>query len=71
MNMESQVFSIREAATLNLQKLAAEFGPDWAKEHLVPQARIPAFQGTRAGARLAGPSTDEWGLLALCWFGQC
>ena len=38
-----QVYSIREAATQNLQKLAAEFGPDWAKEHLVPQARIPGL----------------------------
>ena len=34
-----QVFSIREAATANLQRLAREFGPDWAKEHLVPQVR--------------------------------
>jgi serine/threonine-protein phosphatase 2A regulatory subunit A len=33
------VYSIREAATQNLQKLAAEFGPDWAKDHLVPQVR--------------------------------
>ena len=31
------MFSIREAATKNLQQLASEFGPDWAKEHLVPQ----------------------------------
>ena len=35
--LEDQVFSIREAATKNLQQLASEFGPDWAKEHLVPQ----------------------------------
>ena len=35
--LEDQVFSIREAATVNLQHLAREFGPDWAKEHLVPQ----------------------------------
>ena len=34
-----QVFCIREAATQNLQKLAAEFGPEWAKEHLVPQVQ--------------------------------
>lgn len=34
-----QVFCIREAATQNLQKLASEFGPDWAKDNLVPQAR--------------------------------
>ncbi len=33
----AQVFSIREAATLNLMKLAKEFGPDWAKDHLVPR----------------------------------
>jgi serine/threonine-protein phosphatase 2A regulatory subunit A len=31
------VYSIREAATTNLQKLAQEFGPEWAKEHLVQQ----------------------------------
>ena len=37
--LEDQVFSIREAATKNLQQLASEFGPDWAKEHLVPQVR--------------------------------
>jgi hypothetical protein len=37
-----QVFCIREAATQNLQKLAAEFGPEWAKEHIVPQVRWPS-----------------------------
>lgn len=31
------VYSIREAAIVNLQKLAQEFGSDWAKEHIVPQ----------------------------------
>lgn len=35
--LEDQVYSIREAATQNLQQLAQEFGSDWAKEHLVPQ----------------------------------
>lgn len=35
--LEVQVFSIRAAATDNLAKLAQEFGPDWAQEHLVPQ----------------------------------
>lgn len=33
--LQDSVFSIREAATRNLQKLAQEFGPEWAKEHLV------------------------------------
>jgi hypothetical protein len=33
----AQVFTIREAATTNLQKLAQEFGAEWAKEHLVQQ----------------------------------
>lgn len=33
--LEDSVYSIREAATKNLQKLAQEFGPEWAKEHLV------------------------------------
>ena len=32
-----QVYSIREAATKNLQRLAQEFGADWAKDHIVPQ----------------------------------
>jgi hypothetical protein len=35
-----QVFCIREAATLNLQKLASEFGPDWARDNLVPQVML-------------------------------
>lgn len=35
-----QVFCIREAATQNLQKLAAEFGPEWAKEHLVEPVHL-------------------------------
>jgi hypothetical protein len=35
--LEDQVASIREAATKALSKIAAEFGSDWAKEHLVPQ----------------------------------
>ncbi len=39
--LEDQVFSIREAATHNLQQLAQEFGSDWAKEHLVPQVSRP------------------------------
>lgn len=34
--LQDSVFSIREAATRNLMKLAQEFGPDWAKDHLVP-----------------------------------
>lgn len=37
--VQDPVFSIRDAATKNLQKLAQEFGPDWAKEHIVPQVR--------------------------------
>jgi serine/threonine-protein phosphatase 2A regulatory subunit A len=39
--LEDQVYSIREAATQNLQQLAQEFGSDWAKEHLVPQVANP------------------------------
>jgi serine/threonine-protein phosphatase 2A regulatory subunit A len=31
-----QVASIREAAAKTLQKIAQDFGPEWAKEHLVP-----------------------------------
>ena len=32
----AQVFSIREAATRALARLATEFGPEWAAAHLVP-----------------------------------
>ena len=38
--LEDSVFSIREAATRNLMKLAQEFGPDWARVHLVPQVSL-------------------------------
>ncbi|WZZ58893.1 hypothetical protein YC2023_059000 [Brassica napus] len=30
------VYSIREAAANNLKRLAEEFGPEWAMQHLVP-----------------------------------
>lgn len=32
-----QVYSIRDAAATNLKRLAEEFGPDWAMQHIVPQ----------------------------------
>jgi len=34
--MQDQVYSIREAATINMKRLAEEFGSDWAQTHLVP-----------------------------------
>ena len=37
--LEDQVASIREAATVTLQKIAQEFGPDWARDNLVPRVR--------------------------------
>lgn len=36
-SLEDQVASIREAAAKTLQRIAQQFGPEWAKEHLVPQ----------------------------------
>ena len=36
-SLEDQVASIREAPATTLQKIAQDFGGDWAKEHLVPQ----------------------------------
>lgn len=33
----TQVASIREAGSKSLQKIAKDFGPEWAKEHLVPK----------------------------------
>ena len=38
-SLEDQVASIREATAKTLQKIAQEFGADWAKDHLVPQVR--------------------------------
>ncbi|KAJ1385294.1 HEAT, type 2 [Sesbania bispinosa] len=32
-----QVHSIREAAANNLKRLAEEFGPEWAMQHIIPQ----------------------------------
>ncbi|PRQ54697.1 hypothetical protein RchiOBHm_Chr1g0316561 [Rosa chinensis] len=31
------VYSIRDAAANNVKRLAEEFGPDWAMQHIVPQ----------------------------------
>ncbi len=35
--LEDQVASIRGAATETLKKVAKEFGPEWSRDHLVPQ----------------------------------
>lgn len=35
--LRDTVYSIREAAIVNLKALAEAFGVDWAKEHIVPQ----------------------------------
>jgi serine/threonine-protein phosphatase 2A regulatory subunit A len=32
-----RVYSIREAAAVNLKRLAEVFGPEWAKEHVIPR----------------------------------
>lgn len=32
-----QVCSIRDAAADNLKRLAEEFGPEWAMQHIIPQ----------------------------------
>jgi hypothetical protein len=36
-----QVYSIREAAGNNLKRLAEEFGPEWALQHIIPQVCLP------------------------------
>jgi hypothetical protein len=36
-SFEFQVFSIRDAAANNLKRLAEEFGPEWAMQHIIPQ----------------------------------
>ena len=72
--LEDSVFSIREAATKNLQKLAQEFGPEWAKEHLVNRVSqppktiisdsLPAASSGGRGVRSTVCLSSEAGLLA-------
>lgn len=31
------MYSIRDAAANNLKRLAEEFGPEWAMQHIIPQ----------------------------------
>jgi hypothetical protein len=38
-----QVYSIRDAAANNLKRLAEEFGPEWAMEHIIPQVCVTVF----------------------------
>jgi serine/threonine-protein phosphatase 2A regulatory subunit A len=35
--LSDSVYSIREAATLNLRKLAEVFGAEWAKKAIIPK----------------------------------
>lgn len=44
--LEDQVASIREAATQALQKVAQEFGGEWAKENLVPPVCLEQHNAT-------------------------
>lgn len=43
--LQDPVYSIREAAINVLQAVAKEFGPDWAREHVVPQVRLGGWVG--------------------------
>nr|CAB3479602.1 unnamed protein product [Digitaria exilis] len=36
----NQVFSIRDAAANNLKRLAEEFSPEWAMQHIIPQVSL-------------------------------
>ena len=64
--LEDSVFSIREAATRNLMKLAQEFGPDWARVHLVPQV---SFVERASGMQeFRGP---EDGMSSICGAASC
>lgn len=40
--LRDKVFSIREAATANLQKLTEVFGADWAEEAIIPRVQSMA-----------------------------
>uniref|UniRef100_A0A6N2MY84 Phosphatase PP2A regulatory subunit A/Splicing factor 3B subunit 1-like HEAT repeat domain-containing protein n=1 Tax=Salix viminalis TaxID=40686 RepID=A0A6N2MY84_SALVM len=35
--LQDKVYSIRDAAANNLKRLAEEFGPEWAMQHIIPQ----------------------------------
>lgn len=51
------VFSIREAATLNLKRLSENFGPDWTCVHIVPQVCSSSSSGLFTGSG-GGPLRD-------------
>lgn len=38
--VDLQVYSIRDAAANNVKRLAEEFGPTWAMEHIIPQVLL-------------------------------
>lgn len=46
-SLEDQVASIRDATAHTLAKIGEEFGPEWTKEHLVPQ--VCGFVGLCGG----------------------
>lgn len=51
-----QVYSIREAAANNLKRLAEEFGPEWALQHIIPQVCHYCFRFFLGGfKRLISP----------------
>ncbi|MCD9642279.1 hypothetical protein HAX54_028981 [Datura stramonium] len=38
-NLEDMVYLIRDVAANNLKRLAEEFGPEWAMQHIIPELR--------------------------------
>jgi len=53
-HMQDPVFSIREAAINVLQAIAKEFGPDWAREHILPQVGLTPQHVSGWGLPVAG-----------------
>jgi hypothetical protein len=58
--LQDTVFSIREAAIQVLQAVAKEFGPDWTRDHIVPQVRCNAVATWGLGARIASSNVLSW-----------
>jgi hypothetical protein len=63
---QDPVYSIRDAAIHVLQAVAKEFGPDWAREHIVPQVgwRWPAQERQAGGLAATGGCAVDLSCLA-------
>uniref|UniRef100_A0A0A9DTX7 Pco067871 n=1 Tax=Arundo donax TaxID=35708 RepID=A0A0A9DTX7_ARUDO len=67
--LEDKVFSIRDAAANNLKRLAEEFGPEWAMQHIIPQGDTnQALIHIMARLLVHVPCHPEWNFISCFVF---